>query len=194
MTTKRRMAVTGLERLISDLRHLYLKISSLIIRSRTDHRGLGGGDTSDITVAESLHSHIKISNNQAPLESGNSTDLPVISPPEKSDVPRAADASVKGNGMVGEGFFKELSNWLKNRSGVPVVEPHIAGELKASAEEHIHKAIIAAKQSKVEAAKLHSDLAESAVRTAADFMSKDDYQDFKRDVHDRLNAILIGNR
>jgi hypothetical protein len=189
MTTKRRMVISGSEGLISDLRQLYFTISSLIIRRRMDHRELGGGDTSDITVAGSLKSHIEITNNQAPQEFGNSTDLPVISPPQQLDAPRAGNTSVTGNALVGAGFFKELSNWLKNRNSVPAVEPHIAEKLKASAEEHINKAISMAKQGKLEAAKLHADLAESAVRTAADYMSKDDYQDFKKYVHDRLNAL-----
>ena len=60
--------------------------------------------------------------------------------------------------------------------------------------EHINISLILARAGNIEGARLHIDLAESAMHTAGRFMSHKEYEIFEKKVAHRLESIIGGNR
>ncbi len=170
--------------LISDLRALYAKISVLRLRSRMETRRSQSGSAADVDVAGRLKTFI-----------GNAT-------PEDTESDAQAGTKSDSEGptfeeQVADFFgekrqlFEDLSNWWRQRgSGTPVMEPYMGEKLQKSAMEHINRALRLAKQGKVKAAEVHAELAESAVKAAAQYMEEPEYGAFKAQVQERLGKLL----
>jgi len=60
--------------------------------------------------------------------------------------------------------------------------------------EHINISLILAREGNTEGARLHIDLAESAMHTAGRFMSHEEYEIFEKKVEHRLESIIDGDR
>ncbi len=189
MTKKHNFMSTELTALIQTLRQVYFRVSSSLLQRRMDRTKLGGGDTSNINIAEPLRKHIDILTAQKSSDSGYEVDEAGALHPENTDISDTARAT--GEATTRGGWsFNDLATWIKKRGGLPVMEPHIAEKLKNSARQHINEALRLARQGKNEAAKVHAELAENAVKTAAHYMSEDAYHDFKMYVLDRLDSII----
>jgi len=90
-------------------------------------------------------------------------------------------------------LFEDLSNWWKRRgSSTPIMEPYMGEKLQKSAMEHINRALRLAKLGNADAAAVHAELAESAVKAAAQYMDEPEYGVFKAQVEERLEKLLDG--
>jgi len=88
------------------------------------------------------------------------------------------------------GFFKSLASHFGRRHAVTGVQPHLAVQMQAKTKEHINRALQLARRGNAEGAKVYVDLAEQAMKTASQYMEKQDYATFKDEVESRLKEIL----
>ena len=174
-----------LTRLIGDLRALYEKISVLRLRSRMESRTPGRPSAEDVDIAGPLKTYIETT----AADGGESGAFLDTDSGSDGLVEQESDAGFLGTGRR---LFGDLSNWWRlGGRGSRIMEPHMAEKLQKSATEHINRALLLGKQGKVGAAKVHADLAESAVKAAAQYMGEAEYQAFKAQVRERL-AQLCG--
>ncbi len=191
MTKKREFMSDQQDTLVTSLRQIYFRISSVLLQKRMDRTGLGGGDVADINIEQPLRKHIDIliaQKSSDAVYTGDGTGT--LHPEDADDTPGTARAVEEAITTRDSWSFSDLATWIKKRGGPPVMEPHIAEKLKNSAGQHINEALRLARQGKNEAAKLHAELAENAVKTAAHYMPENAYHDFKMYVRDRLDSLI----
>ncbi len=63
-------------------------------------------------------------------------------------------------------------------------------KMEAKTMEYINKAMRLAKQGNAEGAKVNAELAESALKTVIEYMSEEEYQAFRKEVENRMQAIM----
>ena len=68
--------------------------------------------------------------------------------------------------------------------------PHMSDQMQKKTMEHIFTSLHLARKGDQEGARLHIELAESAMHTASRFMSHDDYQAFEKKVDAKLENII----
>jgi len=184
-----RITLDQLNALLEDLSRLYSRIASVLIRMRTDRSNCGDGDTVDVNFFARFRNDI-LSRESRRLPAGHSTERPTGMPfVGETEVPGMSRVVRNSVVVTGKQVFNGLSAWLKTLGASPAVEPHIAEKLKKRAEEHINRAMRLARQGEFRVAQVHVDLAESAVKTAAHYMTVDAFGAFKNTVGDRLASI-----
>jgi hypothetical protein len=75
------------------------------------------------------------------------------------------------------GVESEFVKYLQQRKPPTITQPHLGENLKASAWQHIHTAIRHAKNGDIDAAKLHINIAGTALEEAGDYMCQEDYSE-----------------
>jgi hypothetical protein len=80
------------------------------------------------------------------------------------------------------------------RQAVNRLLPSMNQKLQRTTMEHINISLILAREGNTEGARLHIDLAESAIHTAGRFMTHKEYEIFEMKVEHRLQSIIEGNR
>jgi len=116
-------------------------------------------------------------------------------PAKKPSIPKPAESARKpyqpSTSHVVRGKFGALSGYY-SRKAIVENHPHMDKVLRDRTMEHISTALQLARRGHQDSAKLHINLAESAMHTASRFMDHDDYEDFERQVEQRLESLLEG--
>jgi hypothetical protein len=85
----------------------------------------------------------------------------------------------------------DLSSHLTKKN-VQGNEDHIAEKLQKSVWEHVHSAHRFARSGKGDTAKLHADLATSAMKTLSHYLPADEYSDFLTEISSQLHSLRSG--
>ena len=85
--------------------------------------------------------------------------------------------------------LSELGKYYQRKVRVEM-HPHMSDRMRDSTMEHINTSLHLAKYGDQDGARLHIELAESAMHTASRFMTHDQYAEFEKKVHERLESIL----
>lgn len=85
--------------------------------------------------------------------------------------------------------LSELGKYYQRKVRVEM-HPHMSDQMRDSTMEHINTSLHLAKHGDQDGAKLHIELAESAMHTASRFMTHDQYADFEKKVRERLESII----
>ena len=187
MTNDDVKSLGSLQKLIDELRNLYQRVSSVWLEQRLERGANGGGDASDLTLAKQLYDHIDTYPADTIPETVSST---VSNDPAGSDeIPPARTVGANPPATETPLTANDLSDWISHAARESVSERHIADKLEATARSHINSALRLARQGKKQEAKIHADLAENAVKTAADYMSAESFQSFKTFLQERLRSL-----
>jgi hypothetical protein len=103
-----------------------------------------------------------------------------------------ASARKAGQGRSGSGLFGALSKYFSRHRGSAHVEPFMREKMRSNTLDHINKAMVLAKRGDAQGAKIHAGLAENAMRTAGEYMSDEEYRQFKEKVETRLKSVMQG--
>jgi len=89
-----------------------------------------------------------------------------------------------------EAFLRpnELSEHLKRQVSTRELDQRMGKKLQANTLEHINRALRLAKQGNREGAYIHAELAEKAMNLACEYLSEMEYEAFRRDVEEWLEA------
>lgn len=155
----------------SKLRHMH------ILRSQM------GDVKGDFDIWERLGSHVE----QIPVIEKPTADSP--SARQRADTHRTVDSPVitKGSDLGQLGQYNIRKAILNHH-------PHIDEQLRSSTMEHINLALHLAREGNKDSARLHIELAQSALHTASRFMSHEEYELFEQKVEHRLEAIVKDDR
>ena len=113
---------------------------------------------------------------------------PVVEHGSETPPPMTAHAQY-GNSNGSELIANELGDYYSRGHNTPS-HPHISDQMRSKTFEHISLSLHLARRGDKEGARLHIELAENAMRTASQFMKKDEYLEFRLQVEDRLESIV----
>ena len=168
--------------LIDVLHHLVIMMSSLR-RHKQIHGSPMGDSKSDYDIWKKLGSHVE----QVSAESQPDTKPPAISK-------RAANGPIRHDTTTAEvREFNQLTEHSKQKA-VNQLLPRMDEQMQRKTMDHINISLILAREGNEDGAKLHIELAESAMHTASRFMSHEEYEIFEQKVEHRLESILDRNR
>ena len=175
-----------LSSLIEALNALFLQISRRLLGHRLESHASStdGGKSVDISYA--LNDHLKRVAAAAPKRADENQ--------ERAETPGAAKMSEPSASQPVESSGRSLLSGLSERLGRMgrrlSVQPHMGEKMQASTMDHINKALHLARQGNAQGAIMHTKLAESAMRTASEYMPEEAYEGFKEKVETKIAAIL----
>ncbi len=176
---KRRLLFNELAVLLDSLRTLYTRISAELWHRRTQPPAPSAlvGESADI--AASLSGHIERSAAEASTETSPGVDGLT----ERSDAVRK-----KSKHLPTSRLFSDLSSRFRGKGG-SVASQHLGEKMRADTMRHINMALRLAKRGDARGAKVHAELAESAMKTASQYLPEEEYRVFKQDVETQLKDI-----
>jgi hypothetical protein len=187
-TTKSRFMPEELYGLIDALQNLHIHISSILARTRINAARPPSGPRDSLNIADPLKEYI-VRATVKPRGSGQESmrqhveslrshrDVPIGSV-EHAEPPSPWDHEENA-----------LSQYLVKKAADHDYHPDMGEKMRANTIEHIKKAMRLAKQGDEEGAKINADLADSAMKTAIEYMSEDEYVIFRQEVIKRLDAL-----
>lgn len=92
--------------------------------------------------------------------------------------------------MMNNDTVGELSRYFKARSNGADLHPGIEGKLEHSTWEHIYAALRYARQGDNRNAKMHTNIASSACKELAHYMTEEQYQGFVAEIEKHLDALM----
>lgn len=169
---------TSQKKLMSDLKNLYGKLSALLtgIRMRSYHVLTDSKNSFDITSVLNKQVDEYVAQHQ-PEKRLNSIQADKEEPGNVATIKSEAKLNNDMLQSQSSGTESAFAKHLKHRESSSVSQPRMGDNLKASAWEHIHKAIRFAKQGEVENAKLHTNIAGQALEEAGHYLNDKDYAD-----------------
>ena len=172
--------------LLDALTSLYMRIGGRLLHGRMSS-GENTGQVRETDIEAKLERRLHDVSARAMEEQDRSS---AASSGEPADIqPSTSEPAPNKRGKLGR-LGKRLVSGLSRR---PTVQSqlHLSEKMQASTWEHINKAQLLARQGKMESARMHAGLAESAMRTAARYMGEDEYSAFEKDVEARIRAIGV---
>ena len=163
--------------LLSVLKNLYSQLSQIAFgRTQLRLNTYKQHAKPQVDIASLLNKEIEDISSHAQEAGSNSVTHEIETTEHQEQVKTIShkDARVENTSGVESEFVK----YVKQRHPTDVTQPHIGEELKASAWKHIHAAMRSAKSGNQESAKLHIDIASTAIEESGDYMSPEDYSDF----------------
>ncbi len=178
--------------LIQGILQLYFQISSRLVQFRVDRSETRAQAAADIDVAEHLIARVR-EHAAASAPAAGDPISPTTASDQRLQAIGATGSRTFGAGWVGTGQPAELGNELAlhlakgPRAGV--LQPRIGEQLKRRTFGYINQALDLAKQGKLAAAETCAKLAESALKTAAGFLSPEEFHEFQREVMARVHGV-----
>lgn len=159
----------------------------IAISSRLSHmhllRSQIGDAKGELDIWHKLGNHVK----QIPVREKTETKQHPRRDPANTVTTEQAPTLVKGAELSELGRYNVRKAILEHH-------PHISDQLQRRTMEHINLSLGLAREGRKDAAKLHIDLAQSAMHTASRFMSHDEYDAFAQKVERRLESIVQEGR
>ena len=167
-----------LHNLIDALHQLTIMISSRLRHALTHGPAMKDRKV-DVDIGRKLRKHIESisADNQANPKPRTKSKAPAARPNVKADTEATAQE------------FSAIAEHSKQKA-TSMLLPRMKGQLQSSTMEHINLSLVLARQGNSEGAKLHVELAESAMHAASRFMSHEEFEIFKQKVEHRMDSIV----
>ncbi len=174
--------------ILRSLQRLYSRLVLFNLQKRmSSYRGsVGSGTGEDITAtlyacidncASSASAHKQAGTQHEPSRH----NVKAAATPSPPSIPANHQESVFKMAMNG------LSLYFRKRKVNSVMATELGEKLKKSIWEHIHAAHRAAHQGKVDTARLHADIASTALKEAAHYMPEEEYATLVAEIKDVFN-------
>jgi hypothetical protein len=163
--------------LIESLQRLLHRVGSLLWESRLSDAH-GPNPSAEVAIAQRLSSHLERTIKDA--DSHWSTVPPEEGAEETGEVHRTSRAP------LAEGSKAGGSPAPIRRTSSLNLEPRVGEQLQRRTIDYINTSLRMARYGDKAGAKLHAELAENAMRTAVQYLSAEEFQDFKTSVEGRL--------
>ena len=177
--------------LIELIKGLYSRVVSLDLKKRMSAHQQGGAADAGHDIATTLAEDIEKlagSNSSAANDTASGTDSRPVQRRSRSR-PRIDRKNPQSTRRV-----TELTRFFKEAVNGSTLQPHVGEKLKASVWEHIDTSMRLARKGETVSARLHADVANNALKEAARYMPKEDYNAFYAQVKKRLQEIRANTR
>lgn len=177
--------------LIRKIEKIYNKISLIVLRKRMD--GYHTQASQSFNLANGIKSPLLdcidtiIVNNQDDSRTPHNNDRPVLTTATNLNTP-AKNHTDKPH-VVNKRSAEGLSRHFKARTNGSELHPEIAKKLERSIWEHINATIRYARQGDKYNATMHTDIANSACKELAHYMTEEHYQAFVMKIEEYLDSL-----
>jgi len=178
--------------LIRAIEKIYYRISRIVLRKRMDgyHKPASQGFIShENNIKSPLLDYIDnvIVNNPGDSQTLNNNDGPVLNTTTHLDTP--AKSQPDKPHAVDKRNAEQLSSHFKTRTNGHELHPEIVIKLEHSIWEHIHATTRYARQGDKYNARMHTDIANSACKELAHYMTDEHYQVFIQKIAEYLDSL-----
>ena len=181
--------VEEIRALIRSLRSLSTQIASRLVNGRLLESSESRPARASVPISELLTDHIAEAST-ASTAPGQADDG--AAPEEWLPDNPSSDSFVQAPGTQRQsrGFtvFSALSKRFSGHHSSAHLQAFMREKMRKNTLDHVNKALALARHGNADGAKIHAGLAENAMRTAGEYMSDDDYAQFRRDVEHRMRA------
>jgi len=184
---KHRFRMTELRALLNALRDLYLSMGTRLLNKRMQPPSSSPTAGSNTNIADSMRNHIE--QTAAQTATSEQSDPNADSPAGVQATAGKAASGGRNQEALRPGLFDGLARRFRRNRQAGKLEPHLREKMRANTFAHINKSMRFARQGKSEAAKIHAELAESAMKTASEYMTEEEYRAFEQHVKEKLAAI-----
>ncbi len=173
--------------LLDALQGLFLKISAILLWLRIRRKPEGEKEEVSPDISVPLARHLE---KITPADSAADIGKPGASAtPGGRKEAKQAGSLPKPEDESGSGFLGTLTKYFKRRGKTIDAQPHVADKLQKSAQEHIRSAARFARAGNKNAAEMHVELANNAVKDAAQYMPVTQYEEFKKEIDVQIKDI-----
>lgn len=174
--------------LLSTLNQLYARVTRRLWRGRAQSYHEGIEQDLDTDINPLLDARL---DKMKPVSTGNSQQRPQVevTPVTASDdtpVESRPAASTQEISFVAGDVLEGLTMHFKEGNGPSQLDREAGGKLKQSTWDHIHSALRLMRQGDAENARLHSKIANNAMKEAGHYLPADEYRAFVSEVTDYL--------
>jgi hypothetical protein len=179
-----------MDALIESITRLYRQISERLLQARVDSARRHGGSAPKIDIAESLIARVRANATQ------NRSDRPerTLSTESTSPVAPGHEGGEAISSLQGAPtpyherplLPNELAMQFSKEPRAGALLPAVGEQLKRRTFEYINRALELGKEGNAECAETYAKLAECALKTAADYLSEDEYLLFTQEVLSRV--------
>lgn len=166
--------------LIESLRLLFAQVSRRLLEHRLTERSPSSSTADSADISDALDNHLELTAADAASQEPESA---------ASRSPAGEPKATSKAATVPPGLFTALARRFRKRRWA-VNQPHLGEKMRATTNDHINQALRLARSGNVQGAKLHTELAENAMKTASQYMSDEDFRAFKEKVEGRIRSIL----
>ncbi|KPK40345.1 MAG: hypothetical protein AMJ69_02625 [Gammaproteobacteria bacterium SG8_47] len=176
--------------LLEALQRLYSQLVSLVLGQRMSYASKERGGATPHDIGRSLTEYVEqvsrtSTKQRKPAPEGahpGPQAAKPISPSEahRIDIPQALTTTPSDG----------LSRHFKATRTGSALQPHVGDQLKKRVWDHIHEAVRIAHDGDAKTAKLHVEIANSALKEAAQHLPEDDYNAFAADVAAKIQEFV----
>lgn len=200
-----------LQSLLRSLQGLYAQIASRLLDGRLGNKCVSAGPRDSVPIKDLLAHHIA-KTTTAPIRADKTatedqpapgteamatkdqqepvTNIPTEEQPalatEATPTGSATGPSTEDHERTDLELLGDLSKYFKEHQSAGSLEPYMREKMRVNTLDHINKALTLARQGHAEGASIHAELAESAMKAAAQYMSDDEYRLLREEVESRL--------
>jgi hypothetical protein len=185
---KRGGLLDELQALIQSLQSLATEMASRLLASRMRAAARASTPRESVPIGDLLADYIA----PTPAPSAPVAQLPVQEEQATADK-EASTADTPApepapKERVAATLFNPFSEHLNRQHSATDQHPHVRDEMREHTFSHLNKALSQARQGNAHGAKLYAGLAENAMRQAGQYMSDDEYAQFRAEVEERLHS------
>lgn len=177
--------------LLDVISQLYLRISEKLLQVRMDQPKKQPGPVADAAIAGLLIQRVReCAADRAKQIAPQATAVALHDVDAEEGGPRFGGSAARAGTGPAEGRApmppSQLALQFSKEPRVGTLQPHIGERLKQRTLEYVNHALALANQGDVEAADACARLAESALKTAADYLSESEYRKLQAEVLSRI--------
>ncbi len=174
--------------MIGTLHDLFAQIVAKLLHGRLQRQNGAAKPRDSVPISVLMAEHIARAEEEPDRQEGRSDEeVPASSVPATGGF--ANTRPLKGDSeSVSPGFFSALSQRFARHRSQAKLEPFMAEKMRVNTLDHVNKSLSFARLGNAEGARIHARLAETALETAGDYMSDDEYHQLRERVEDRLRS------
>jgi len=184
--TSRTGIVNRLLNLTSVLQALYTQVSARLLQGRTEAAKQPKAQRDALPISKFIDDSL---NDSAPIparkKGGLFQDEPTFSQPYGGEV---LGRRSQGARRLLPDLFNGLKLRFAQRRSSQYLEPFMREKMRKNALSHVNKALALAREGQADGARIHAELAENAMKTAGEYMSDEDYRQFREELEAKLRS------
>jgi len=183
------LPVSTLGTLINALRELFTQMASRLLHERLQRQNGSVKKRGSVPIRSLMAKHIAESAERAGQQQRAAGEESRAASAPASGGFADTGALKGGSEPTRPGVFSDLSQRFARHRSQAKLEPFMAEKMRANTLEHVNKALALARQGNAQGAQIHAELAETAMETAGEYMSDDEYGWLKETVEARLRSM-----
>jgi len=179
----------NIKTLLLTLQKLYSRMVSRTLRHRMSSTRKASPAETKHDIAAMLSDHIS--------ELAVTSESSIKGMPEEQTAPKngiQSQTSPSTSTPKAGGKLSGLAKYFRRRPSTPLMQRHVGAKIKKRARDHIYSSLLLASEGDAEAARIHANIADLAMKESANYMSAEEYATFVADMREHLQRAKDHNK